>query len=643
MGKPYAQELEKISDTYSWANDIPIDNLIEFVKKSSKTPLYVIGSGGSFSATTFASLLHQHVGVMARCLTPLEFLEYENIDRNCSVLIITAGGNNSDILSAFDKSIALELKNIGIVCASVNNKLVKKTSKIPDVLVHAVQLPTGKDGFLATNSLVATLVWLYRAYVSVHSLLYQIPNVNELAYSGKTKYEFEKELRVRLSDFSNSDTIVCLYDNWGKTAAVDAESKLIEAGLINVQLADYRNFAHGRHNWLDKNKEKTGLVALVNPNCEQLANKTLNLIPNYIPKIAISTNYEGPIASISLLMQILHVIKFFGDLRKIDPGRPGVADFGRKIYHLPIPKNRSDAFTDFEKLALRKKFGHCNINDAETKTRVKYLQKFLKEISKVKFGAIVFDYDGTLCDSKNKTTHPSGEIQEKLTQLLENEIVIGIATGRGKSVRASLQQIIPKKYWSNVFIGYYNCSDIGRLGDDKIPSRELTKDPDLLNIVKFLKKQKIISKNNITSRLKQVTLEDITFNASDLIHNIKSIDATKLQNIKIVESTHSVDLLSEEVSKLDLVEYIKKNLPTQFEILCIGDMGKRPGNDHELLSHPYSLSVDAVSADTDSCWNLIFSEKYGESATCEYVCHFNIAEHYFTVKKLFEYKKNILN
>ena len=48
MGKPYARELEKISDTYSWANDIHIDNLIEFVKKSSKTPLYVIGSGVLF-------------------------------------------------------------------------------------------------------------------------------------------------------------------------------------------------------------------------------------------------------------------------------------------------------------------------------------------------------------------------------------------------------------------------------------------------------------------------------------------------------------------------------------------------------------------------------------------------------------------
>ena len=103
-----------------------------------------------------------------------------------------------------------------------------------------------------------------------------------------------------------------------------------------------------------------------------------------------------------------------------------------------------------------------------------------------------------------------------------------------------------------------------------------------------------------------------------------------------MESTHSVDLLSEEVSKLDLVEYIKKNLQAPFEILCVGDMGKWPGNDYELLSHPYSLSVDMVSTDTESCWNLLPTTKHGESATCEYMCKFNIAGHYFKAEKLFE-------
>ena len=530
MGKPYSKELEQISDIYNWSKETPTENIVEFVKRAEKTPLYVIGSGGSFSATTFISLIHQHIGTIARCITPLEFLEYENIDSRCSVLIVTASGNNKDIIAAFNRAVKIKSKNIGIVCASINNKLTKKASTIKDVSIHAVKLPTGKDGFLATNSLVATLIWMCKAYITAYSLSYQIPMIRELAYLGETKENFEEGLRRRLESFSDRDTIVCLYDNWGKIAAVDLESKLIEAGLVNVQLADYRNFAHGRHNWLDKNKEKTCLISLVNPNCEQLATKTIKLIPDHIPKVTISTNYEGPIAAISLLIQIMYVVKFFGGIRDIDPGRPGVADFGRKIYHLSIPKNSSNSFTDFEKIALRRKFGHCNVNDPETKLRVQHLDKFLRNISREKFGAIIFDYDGTLCDFEHRFTYPSKEIEEKLIQLLENEIVIGIATGRGKSVRVALQKIIPEKYWSKVFVGYYNCSDISKLGDDSAPSRESTKDPNLLEVVELLKKHKVVSKDSdLTVRLKQITLENTDFDALELISKIKSINPTEIE------------------------------------------------------------------------------------------------------------------
>ena len=113
MGKPYSKELEQISDIYNWSKETPTENIVEFVKRAEKTPLYVIGSGGSFSATTFISLIHQHIGTIARCITPLEFLEYENIDSRCSVLIVTASGNNKDIIAAFNRAVKIKSKNIG--------------------------------------------------------------------------------------------------------------------------------------------------------------------------------------------------------------------------------------------------------------------------------------------------------------------------------------------------------------------------------------------------------------------------------------------------------------------------------------------------------------------------------------------------
>jgi fructoselysine-6-P-deglycase FrlB-like protein/hydroxymethylpyrimidine pyrophosphatase-like HAD family hydrolase len=634
LGKPYAKELERLTEVYDWATKTSIDELSKFVKKSGNTPLYVIGSGGSFSATTFASLLHQEIGTMAKCISPLEFLEYENIDNNCSILIISAGGNNSDILSAFDKAISLKPKNLGILCASINNKLTRKAEKIPNVFTHALKLPTGKDGFLATNSLVATLIWLCRAYVESYSLPYEIPSLNHLVFQGKSEQKFYEVLTEQLDKFHDKETIVVLYDKWGKTSAIDSESKLVEAGLVNVQLSDYRNFAHGRHNWLDKNKKNTCLVALVTPQSRELATKTLKLIPEYTPTTAITTNYDGPIGAIALLVQIFYLVKFFGDTKKIDPGRPGVADFGSKIYHLSIPRNDSNSLKEFEKLALRRKFDNADLSDNTIKTGVNALRKFLDAIKKEKFQAVIFDYDGTLCDPENRFIHPSNKIGELLTNLLRNGIIVGVATGRGKSVRKELQKIIPRNLWSNLLVGYYNCADISTLNDETKPDVSSKLDPTLESFLQFLTEHRLLDNHKIEIRPKQISLES-KISAIELIESVKAIDDSNLRNVRIVESSHSVDIIPNEVSKLNLYNFIKTSSP--FEILCIGDKGKYPGNDFEILATKYSLSVDGVSLDRNTCWNLAPFGHDGEQAVIDYFNCIVIKNNsfYFNPEKLF--------
>ena len=627
MGKPYAKELEKLSEVYEWATKTPIDQLSEFVKKSAKLPLYVIGSGGSFSATTLTSLMHQHAGTISRCLTPFEFLEFDNVDNNCSILIITAGGNNKDILSSFDKAVNLKPKFLGILCASTNNKLTRKASKA-QIFTHAVKLPTGKDGFLATNSLLATAVWLMRAYMDNFSFEGRLPNsLSSLSYGGMSEKEFEEKIVNQLQTLKGRETIVILYDNWGKMAAVDAESKLVEAGLVNVQLADYRNFAHGRHNWLDKNKQKTGLIAIVTPKCAKLARKTIELIPKYIPTVELSSNFDGPVASLDLLIKILYVVKFFGKIRGIDPGKPRVAMFGRKIYHLSIPKNVSE-FSNREQNVLQRKFP--NSLPEKNSVKITLLKEFVKNLENAKFGGVVFDYDGTLCDPENRFKQPSKQIGIHLTKLLQNDIIVGIATGRGKSVRKELQKIIPKKYWQQLLIGYYNGADLGYLNDDSKPNNKVPADSNLKSFFETITKSNILPQDcKIEERPLQVSIQTPHITAEDMIAKINTL---KLENnsIRIVESSHSIDFLAEGVSKLNLFNEIKNHMNlNNFEILCIGDKGKWPGNDFELLKTNYSLSVDETSEDPYSCWNMLSTNAKGEKAVLEYLNDIEIHDDHF--------------
>ncbi len=615
MGKPYAAELELLEGTYGWAMESDVSEIVRFAKDGAGAPLYAVGSGGSFSAAALAALLHQRTGRMAKCLTPLEFLGQESVDRDCSALMVTAGGDNPDILAAFDRAVDLGIENIGAVCASTGNRLTGRAAGAPGATIHAARPPTGRDGFLATNTLVATLTWMCRAYVEAHSMPYHIPDWDLLVDNEGAGRGPGADAEGGIGSLSGKDTVICLHGYWGSVAAIDFESKMSEAGLANVQRADYRSFAHGRHNWLDKNRGRTGVLALVEPGCERVAGSTLELVPSHTPKAAIRTEHEGPPASMSLTAQILHAVRIFGESRGIDPGRPGVADFGRKMYHLRIPRTADQGLTDAEKLALRIKFGRCDAGSPAARKRTKDLRGFLGRMAEAKFGAIVFDYDGTLCDAQCRSGLPSEDTAVLLNRLLRSGIAVGIATGRGKSARESLREIVPSQHWGKMLVGYYNCAEVGPLEDDSRPDAGPCKDKHMLDALDLLRGRGLVTAGaKVTFRSKQITVEDAKTGELGPILTAEKA-SPKLRNVKIVESSHSIDILHKDVSKLNMVKQIQEALPDGDQVLCIGDMGRWPGNDSELLSHPHSLSVGTVPAGAGTCWNLSPPAKRGEAAT----------------------------
>jgi hypothetical protein len=89
---------------------------------------------------------------------------------------------------------------------------------------------------------------------------------------------------------------------------------------------------------------------------------------------------------------------------------------------------------------------------------------------------------------------------------------------------------------------------------------------------------------------------------------IQFIINLNLANIQILESSHSMDIIDQTVTnKLNIIPAciaIAQSRGISDHCLCIGDKGKWPGNDYQLLSYPTSLSVDEVSALPDSGWNL---------------------------------------
>lgn len=625
MGKQYRGELACFQQTFLWSLNQSVSELSNFVGAAYSLPLITVGSGGSQTAAQFATLLHQETGGFAKSVTPYEARGISL--RHANVLIFTASGGNPDILNTFRSAVTAEPVQLMALCIRKESQLETLVKKYLFTRISSFDLPCGKDGFLATNSLLATVTLLIRAYHGEKTLPTSLPNCENLLE------HFEPLTQSLLP----KETWVVLYGGWGLPAAVDLESKLTEAAILNVQLADYRNFAHGRHHWLAKRAASTGVVALITPDENDIAQKTLALLPDSIPVLTISTESLGASGSLDLLVQALHLVQIVGSARGIDPGNPKVPEFGRRIYHL-----RTSALSTVKgvknihrEAAVSRKLQSLSTaltSPAFHQLWVRAHDRFVLRLAQATFTGVVFDFDGTLCDSSERFTGPSADIKDELVKLLEAGVIVGIATGRGKSVRVAFQRIIPEHFWKLFLIGYYNGSDIATLDEISHPDVNTSLHPTLMTIKERLEGDSLLLQlARIEVRPKQITIQPVNTSVWSATRcSVLSILACmQEQNVRCVESSHSIDIIPKDVSKLSLVtacEDLMRNLGHTGDTLCIGDKGKWPGNDFALLSNLYSLSVDEVSPELDSCWNLALPGHRGVQATLEYLRHLYLTE-----------------
>lgn len=629
MGKPFGQELTKLNETFNWALNVPIEN--EVLDEALKEPLFVIGSGGSSCACVFLTLLQLSKGYLSSTFTPLDFQYAKNaVDKNCAVVLISASGKNSDILFAFDTALKQEPKNIISLCLNKNTPLNEKSLKYSIANAVEFENPAGKDGFLATNSLIAYFVLIQRMYKRPLKIKKLIPSE-----------KFLTEIKNFCNQLDEDFTITVLFGGWGKPAAIDLESKFSEAGLGNILLCDYRNFGHGRHNWFDKKKQQSAIISLISPEELNLAERTLNLLPTTIPVLKIDSKFDSCDASLDLLYQSFYLVKEIGLIKKIDPGKPGVPSYGSKLYHLKYAKHYQKKSIIDEKAfyAIRRKIG--NFNEIEKNSILTFwigaYKEFVKKINHTKFQGVLLDYDGTLCASNERFSFLRDDVINHIIGLLEQNILVVVVTGRGKSVRENFQKQIPKKFWSNFVIGYYNGSQVGTLENDNLPVK-LSSDSLFKDIYETVFNHPLASSfSEIELREGQLTLQVKDKSNSEILKNLM-IDLLKNKyafQIQILESSHSIDIIASQTSKSSIINYCRNLLNDTEKVmnfLCIGDRGKYPGNDYQLLSTEYSLSVDEVSSDPNTCWNLSSLGNNCVEAALEYFAAISIEEKYFKIK-----------
>jgi fructoselysine-6-P-deglycase FrlB-like protein/hydroxymethylpyrimidine pyrophosphatase-like HAD family hydrolase len=616
MGRPYASEIQEFDATYEWAVAAPISELARSIAQAVHHPLIAVGSGGSLTSAHFATLLHTRLaGQASQTTTPYDLVTNAQQIGGSAVLICSAGGSNPDVVTAAELLIRRVPRQLIAITTKSGSPLQTQLESALWPQCHAFTTPTKKDGFLATNSLLATIVLLIRAYETWTGADTCLPrSLDVLLHPGATRRNFVDQFREHVAPVVERSTLIVLHGATTKPAAMDVESRFTEAALANVQPADYRNFAHGRHHWLARHAATSAVLAFTEEG-DEIARRTLALLPASIPRWLVSVE-PGLRGAVSAVCHSLFLANFAGAAKGIDPGRPHVPTFGRKLYHLkamPRLHSRADNAQERMNLAIERKTGRP-LSSLAVQGQLDgwstHYRAFVERLSNARIRGLVIDYDGTLCAPHRRLDGPSSDVLKRLNALLNAGVIVAIATGRGKSVREALHKhVTSAANRARLIVGYHNGAEIAPLGDKACPPSERPLVPELATIAKALQESNTILRHaTVGAKGKQISLELLSSGDATVLLNeaIRLVARYGACGTSLVNSSHSVDVIAPGVSKENVVEHLAKLLRITdggaTSILCIGDRGRPPGNDADLLRHPLSLSVDEVSEDPSTCW-----------------------------------------
>lgn len=603
----YARELAALAATYERASAWDVAPLARLAGTLSTQPLRVVGSGGSYSIAAFCARLHTwSVGQAAHAATPLDIVRAPFV-HGAGTLCLTASGRNKDICAAFEASVLAETKPTGAFCLAENSPIeaLARQYGFSDIVEAALDIES--DGFLAVNSLLASCVLLARAYRLASGASGELPaSFDALMAHISTDDDHDAALRETLS----RATVSVLYSPAVSAAATDLESRFVEGALGNLHIADWRNFGHGRHHWLAKRGAETGVLAFIGESDTSLARRTLATIPEDVRRVALRFSGAEDVQAICALVSALTIAGVAGELAGIDPGRPGVPEFGRKLYGLG-PRVSRPSTADIS-IARKARVAP----ELEASFRAGRSDVF-EMITRAEACGVVLDYDGTLCDRRKRFEPLDEEIAAGLRAVLDAGAIIGIATGRGRSAGTELERALPREFWARVLIGYYNGAVVHPLGEAPIGT-----DADDVGATIAARLAEWFPSAKIEARLWQVSAEGFRHGRLPAIaHTASRLLAAEGLPAYVVCSSHSIDVLLTDKRKCAVVDAVRAAARADGDarVIRIGDRGLWPGNDFDLLDDGLGLSVDEVSRNPSHCWNFAPAGMAGPQATLHYL------------------------
>lgn len=609
MGRKYQEELNYVPECVNWAREQPVEVLHKGLKQFADRGLVAIGSGGSFGAAAFAATQHTtHFGRISQSITPLQLASLPEDASTFGALLISSEGKNKDILAGATQLLARGCPALALTLTQ-SNPLVSLCGQTGAATVVDYEMPWGKDGYLSTNSLVATLILLWRAYNPDCDL-------GLLDQLLKWRATLQAQFMSEVQKLRSRKRILILHSVAGRIGAIDLESRVAEAAIAFGQICDYRQFAHGRHLQLAC-PDDISVVAICD-DIDQLADATLALLPPAFAVAKISLpSLPTALQEIAGVLASMELVGAWSSAIDRDPGSPDVPQFGRDLHaldvrrFLPMPAKFPPTLRKRRRSAFNERYWS------------EQLAQFVKLLGTARFKGLVCDFDGTFCDTirrYDKVLEP--RVAAELTRILNAGIPVAFATGRGDSLIDVIRKSIDERLWPLVTLGC--CSGAAIFTLDSPPKEFPRADDKFSSLAEHLVEQGIVvSLDDCKRDCGQMSLRSLSQRSKQQVL-CAFAEWSRLEGIagwRAFFSGHSVDILNAQTSKKNVVKTLAESLGASEdrEILRLGDAGDIGGNDYELLNEGISLSVDASSANPGHCWNLLPSDRRGVQGTLFYL------------------------
>jgi hypothetical protein len=622
MTAVFTSKLDRLTETARLAVDFDHRRLAAAMLACSTASVLAVGSGGSAIVAEFFASCRSGLGHPPTVVvTPMALVLDASAAPGTPAWLFSASGGNPDILAAFDAAVAEHRGEVDVLTSLPDGALATRViatqqSRKPVPRLHLAPVADSKDGFLATHSAVSAAASLTVASDELagepsrenrkKSLLEDCARFLSMSFRNNLR-------ESRIAPLSNRDTVFVLHDPHLSAAAVLLETSFWEAGICGVQRGDFRNFAHGRHVWMTRHPDRTFVLAFTCNRSQQAWYGIRAELPVSIPSAHFDFGRPGRGGLFAALLTSLGIVEAAGALKGVDPGKPGVADFGKRIFER---HDLRDAMSGDDVSVRRKRRARrrADPTDREATDWTVCRDNFAARLAAARIRAVVLDYDGTVVSTAHRLKPPRPDIVERLTALADHGITIGFATGRGGSIGEMLRTQLPTRLHHTILVGYYTGAYIVPLDVD-IEKRPPNPDPSIAKVHAALCAEPDLFTDSwrpkagrlqITVPFEKLRLRDKGIERVCEIVKSAALHPSADNTARVSRSGHSVDVFPVWGGKAMVVMKIAALLgDSAAAILKVGDSGDCQGNDYELLDGGLGLSVDRVCHREETCWNLL--------------------------------------